>query len=211
MPMMLNIFLLIPLKQREWFACGATWPCDRTSPTQNDRASPPCWFVSNLFRFRGRVFRVNSFLSYFISFSVPHNQPNAGKQITGFKRGKTCDGLQAQEDMEPASFKLGKTCDRCHTRGNMWPAPSAGKHVTGATQGKCMTSSKRGKSCDRCHARENIWPAPNAGKHVTSATYGKNVKRKLLRECGRKESRELRRRQVTFHLRSEDLNVSFFI
>ena len=45
--------------------------------------------------------------------------------------GKTCNRCQAQ-GKRVTGFKCGKTHNGCQARENMQPVPSAGKHVTGA-------------------------------------------------------------------------------
>ena len=51
------------------------------------------------------------------------------------KRGKTCNGAKRGYKVKLVTgarcAKCGKTCDRLQARENMWPPPSVGKHVTG--------------------------------------------------------------------------------
>ena len=108
------------------------------------------------------------------------------RNVTGSKRGKTCNRYQPRENLQPVP-SAGKLATG---------VPRAGKIATGTKRGKawnryqarktCNRRTKRGKNCNRYQTRENLQPAyqareklqpvPNAGKLATGVpTAGKVV------------------------------------
>ena len=82
-----------------------------------------------------------------------------------------------QSEYQPKAYnrrQARETCNQRQARDNMQPAPSAGKHATGAKHRKTMNRSPARKTVNRSSARKNMPPVRSAGKHTTGTRRGKD-------------------------------------